>query len=277
MHALLVCAALATQSPSSAADGTQDKRPLRIAVYDLAATDIEPRVARVFVDSLLAELRKLQRASVLSLEEVRTLLDFESQKQLMGCTESSCLAEIAEALGADALVVGGMAKVDGRVALGLKRIDARTAEVVGDYTQQLTDANGEELLAAVGPAVAKMFADVPLRAGAERGVAPEVALRLNPPPVPAWAFYTAAGATAVGLAATALTGWWWFSADSALQQTFVDAKTTRTPGQRVKDEQAEVQRANAVFWIVAGVTGALAVTTGVMVPFTDFRGLGEDA
>ncbi|HEY4221201.1 MAG TPA: hypothetical protein VGO62_07655, partial [Myxococcota bacterium] len=161
--AVVVTIALVAAS-ARAEETAAAKRPMRIAVYDLSAPGIEPRTAHLFVDSLLTELRKLQKTSVVSLDEVRALLDVEAQKQVAGCSDSSCLAEIAEALGADVLIVGGFARVDDRTALSLKRIDARKAEVIADYTHQLADAGGEELLAAVGPAVQKLFADVPLRA-----------------------------------------------------------------------------------------------------------------
>lgn len=250
------------------------RRPLRIAVYDLTVADVEPRVAHVFVDSFLAELRKLQRVSVLSLDDVKALLDLEAQKQLAGCDDSSCLAEIAEALGADVLIVGGFVKVDGTTAMSLKRIDARAAVVVRDYTQQIVAANGDELLAAIGPIVEKLFDDVPLRAGERRGVAKEVALRLNPPPVPPAVWYAAASTTAVGLAASAVAGVFWSRADSNLRTSIELAKSSPQPGRLLLAQQSDVVTANAVFWGIAGTTGAVAIVTAVLVPFTDFQNIG---
>jgi len=41
------------------------------------------------------------------------MLDLESQKQLAGYSDESCLAEIADSLGVDALVVGSPARRQG--------------------------------------------------------------------------------------------------------------------------------------------------------------------
>src|SRR5262249_9623260 len=62
----------------------------RVAVYDLEVTDVEPRVARIVTDSVVAELRKLNGLSVVSMDEVRAMLQHESNKQLLGCTDASC-------------------------------------------------------------------------------------------------------------------------------------------------------------------------------------------
>ena len=61
----------------------------------------------LFLDSLLAELRKLERVSVIGMDEVRAMLDIEAQKQALGCDDDEgCLAEIAGALGAPADIIG---------------------------------------------------------------------------------------------------------------------------------------------------------------------------
>ena len=268
---------LATVLCSFRARADEDtKRPLRIAVYELTAVDVEPRVAKLFGDSLLAELRKLQRVSVVSGDEIRALIDLEAQRQLAGCDEGSCLAEIAEALGADVLVIGGFARVNGIVALTLKRINTQTAEVVANYTQQLVDAGGEELLAAVGPAVERLFAEVPLRAGETRGVAPELALRLRPPPVPVPLFVTSSALAAVGLAATGAAGFLWAKADGDLRQSAATAKEQLLAGAVIKQQQQDLVNAQQIFLVTAAVTTGVVVITAVLAPFTDFAGYGVE-
>jgi hypothetical protein len=257
-------------------DEAARKKPLRIAVYRLESAGIDERAVRVTEESLLAELRKLQRASVLSLDEVKALLDLEAEKQLLGCSESSCLAEIAEALGADALVTGGVTQVGDAVTVAWKRIDPSAAAVVQTFTRQLTAAGGEELLAVVGPGVEELFPELPLRAGQVRGVAPEVAVRLNPPPLPPAAFWSAAGATGAVAVATAGAGVVWFTSESTLRSTFETAKGTAVPAQTVLDQQAQVQISNAAFWALVGVTGAGVITTGFMFPFTDWQNFGSE-
>ncbi len=174
-------------APTTTTTTTAPKREgaLRIGVVDVAAANVDELVADVVEDALLVELRKLSLASVIGWKEIRSMIDAEGTKQLAGC-EESCLAEIADAAGVDVIVVCSVVRTDQSV-LSLRRIDQREAKVVADVQKRMTPGSGEEFLAALGPAVAEVFADIPLKKGAVRGVAKEKALALNPPPVPPWA------------------------------------------------------------------------------------------
>lgn len=261
-------------APVAAPVVDERKRPLRVAVYALESSGLDDaRILRVTEASLLEEIRKLQRCSVISLDEVKALLEVEAQKQLSGCSESSCLAEIAEALGADALITGGVTQVDDTVTIALKRIDPAQAAVVQTFTRQLTAANGEELLAVVGPSVEALFPDLPLRPGQARGVAPEVALRLNPPPLATPVFWSLAGVTGVSAMASVGAGTLLLVTNGTLQQTFVNAKSTPVTTQQVLDQQQQVVVSNVALWSFVGLTAAFGVATGFVAPFTDWQNL----
>jgi curli biogenesis system outer membrane secretion channel CsgG len=159
------------------------KRAIRIAVRPMEASEEDKRLARVVDDALVAEMRKLKGASVIGLDEVKAMLDLEAQKQLTGCTEASCIAEIAAALGADVLIIGQIALVNGERVFGVKRIDQGTAQTVGDVNLRLVDEGGDECLASIGTTVQKLFPELPLREGETRGVSEAIALRLHPPPL----------------------------------------------------------------------------------------------
>lgn len=261
-------------APVAAPVVDERKRPLRVAVYALESSGLDDaRILRVTEASLLEEIRKLQRCSVISLDEVKALLEVEAQKQLSGCSESSCLAEIAEALGADALITGGVTQVDDTVTIALKRIDPAQAAVVQTFTRQLTAANGEELLAVVGPSVEALFPELPLRPGQSRGVAPEVALRLNPPPLSTPIFWSLAGVTGVSAMASVGAGTLLFVTNSTLQQTFANAKSTPATTQQVLDQQQQVVVSNVALWSFVGLTAAFGLATGFVAPFTDWQNL----
>jgi hypothetical protein len=247
-----------------------------VAVYSLESAGLDDRVVRVTEASFLEEIRKLQRCSVISLDEVRALLDLEAQKQLVGCTESSCLSEIAEALGADALITGGLTQVDDTVTISLKRVDPSQAAVVQTFTRQLTAADGEELLAIVGPGVEALFPELPLRPGQQRGVAPEVALRLNPPPLPPLVFWSLAGVTGASVVASAGAGALLFVTSNTLQQTYDNAKSTPVTTEQVLDQQSQVVVSNVALWSMVGLTAAVGVATAFVAPFTDWQNLGGE-
>jgi hypothetical protein len=273
----------AAASPEAPAPPTH---ALRIAVYKLEAVGVAPQVARVAEQALLAELRKLQRSSVLSYDEVQSMIDHEAQQQLLGCSESSCLAEIAEALGADVLITGSMIAVAKQVQLAWKRIEPATASVTQTYTKSVlvpdgetelsgASAGAEEILALIGPAVAQLFPDLPLRPNTTRGVDPALALRLNPPPLDPWVMQTTAVVSAVALLATGSAGVLWAVSAANLQSTYDGAKAARVSADQVIAQQQQTSISNTAFWVGVGVTVVTAAATGVLVPFTDFAGMRE--
>jgi hypothetical protein len=68
---------------------------------------------------------------ILSAAEVRAVMDQEANKQFVGCTATSCLAEIAEALDADLVVAGRIEDTpDGAALLSLSLVNARAIVVV---------------------------------------------------------------------------------------------------------------------------------------------------
>src|ERR1043166_2942376 len=223
-------------------------------------------------------MRKLQHVSVIGMDEVRAMLDLEAQKQMMGCgEEKSCLAEIAGAVGADVLVVGGIVDIGGERVVTLKRIDQKSASVAQQASQRLANEgkNGEEILAAVGPAIEKLFPDFPLRKGETRGVDPQMALLLNPPPLPVWAFATSAAVTGAALVATGVSALVWQSAQSAYRDEGKLATTQTVAGADVVSRESAMLGAETTMWILVGATATTAVVTAAMVPFVDWNGYAE--
>lgn len=255
-------------------------------MYKTEVGGVAPQVARIAEQALLAEVRKLQRSSVLSYDEVQTMLDHEAQQQLLGCSESSCLAEIAEALGADVLITGSLIAVDQQVQVAWKRIEPSSASVTHTYTQRVlittgdgvvtgASAGAEEILSLIGPAVEALFPDLPLRPNAKRGVDPAITRRLNPPPLDPWVMQTTAVVSAVSLVATGSAGVLWAVSAANLQATYAAAKSTRVSTDQVVAQQQQTSISNTVFWVGVGVTVVTAAAAGVLVPFTDFAGLRE--
>ncbi|MFO0581649.1 MAG: hypothetical protein U0229_05215 [Anaeromyxobacter sp.] len=274
--------------PASAASPTPDLRPaapaapapakpkqaLRLAMPDVKVTgDLPPRQTTLFETSLLAEVRKLDGVSAIGMSEIREMLSFEYQRQMLGCqADEACLAEIGGALGTDEMVHAAII-VEGKTAnLTLKRINMRTARVTGTHTKRLTRANGEELLSAVGPAVQELFQDRTLRPGMTRGVDKAVALRLNPPPLPKWPFYATATAALAAVGGGAVMGYLSKDAQNQYNSLAQRALTESVPGAQLKDLEttAKSRAKNANLLFVVG--GVLGVGAGVEALFTDWHG-----
>ena len=199
-HAAITDALGGADAPGAAAPSTPNPalaRARRIAVYDLKLEGIDTSMGALVTESLLGELRKLQGISAIGMDEVRDMLNFEHAKDQMGCDDVTCLAEIGGALGVDDLLTGRLS-LRGQRARDAAAPDRSEPRTNTRHFQPALDAgNGEEFLAAVGPAVEQLFPAQPLRPGVTRGVAEEVALRLHPPPLPKWSFWST---TAVAVA-----------------------------------------------------------------------------
>jgi hypothetical protein len=254
---------------------------LRIAVQRIEGSPEDERLIRVTTDALVVELRKLQKVSVIGFDEVQALLDLEAQKQLAGCEAGSCISEIADALGADALITGAIARVDfgneqGAVVIGFKRLDPHEGRAVAVFSRRLDDQRGEECLAAIGPAVSELFVDVPLRVGLTRGVDAQESLRLNPPPVPLWVFATSAATTGVALATTGVALTFFAGANGAATGLIERAATEDV---KAKDLTSQIDLAQTSFVAAVAAGGAataFAATTVVVGLFTDWQGQQDE-
>jgi len=262
---------------SDAATGAGDAKStgaLRVAVYDLEIQGVDPRVGAVVTDSLLAEVRKLQGVSAIGMAEIRDMLSLEASKQAMGCeANESCLAEIAGALGVDDLVTGSISKVgDGSVFI-LRRLDQRQAKIRGSVNKRLAAGAGDEFLLAIGPAVQELFTDRDLKPGKERGVPKEVALRINPPPLPKWSFFSVAG----GSVAAAVVGSVFYLLASQQEDGLQsDLNRSDRTGETIAgaDFMKEYRQADSRYNVATygfATAGTLALSAAVMAFFTDWN------
>jgi hypothetical protein len=241
----------------------------RVAVYDIQAdTALGDRVGPVLTSSIVAEVRKLRGLSVIGMDEVRAMLDLEAQKQLVGCADDSCLAEIAAALGVDTVLVGSIARVGDQHFFGLRRIQQTSATVKGQVNQRLERGNGEEFLGVVGPAIEALFPERELKPGARRGVAPELAVRLNPPPLDPWVFWTGIGVSGAAMAASTVVTVLFTSTASAFD-TVNRSGGDAGERERLLQEATALQTATIASW---ATTAVLTVATASTAGFVDWRG-----
>jgi hypothetical protein len=256
------------------------KRPMRVVVYDVEATGVAPRVATVMGTFLVAELRKREAISVLDSGELRALAGDgkTTAGDVRGCTEDQCFAEVAEALGADGVVVAQLTQIEGQVLFGLRRIDQQKQEVVGSFVERVPAADTAALLPLVGKSIAATFADVNLRAGQTQGVDERAKNVMNPPPLPALLSGSLYAGTAVaGVVGVVLLG---VCGLSALQYETTKAEFEQTAKpdetrilQPYKDRFEVTQVAGTIGLSAALVLGIAAVTTGLS---TDWDGYGTE-
>jgi hypothetical protein len=271
--------------PGSAARGTSrtpdlaapPPRPkyaaLRVAVLDPRATgEVPPRPLTAFAQSLVPEIRKLEGVSAIGMAEIRDMLGFERQRQMLGCAaDDACMAEIAGSLGVDEIVSAELVLVGKSYTLSMRRLDMRKAKVVQSDSRSFERRDGEELLSVAGPAIGALFPDRQLREGKTRGIDRDVIRRLNPPPLPRWVTITTAAA-ALGCAAVGTNYAVLASNSTGRYRTLVDrSRTEAVSAADLNAASSDVRSMESTRNAFLYAAGALAVAAGVETFFTDWR------
>ena len=126
---LRLCFGVACLFPLSAGAAQKEK----IAVLDLASENAGPTSA--LTDVLTAEIGRCGYG-VMSKSDIEAMLDLETMKDVMGCNEVSCMAELGGALGVKHLVSGVVAKVGASYLVTLKLINTKRAAVENRITMK---------------------------------------------------------------------------------------------------------------------------------------------
>jgi len=258
-----------------AADGLVAPSALiRVAVYDLELSNIPDGLGNATTEALLQEVRKLEGVSAIGMDEVREMLDFEAQRQAMGCeADDECLAEIAGALGVDEILTGKLTEqADGRMMV-LKRIDQRRAQIRKTFDTRLEIGNGEEFLLSVGGAIEALFEERQNRPGTTRGVSKKAVLRLNPPPIKSWMTYAAYGLTAAAAGLSGLAYMQGVAANDRLNALQGDGNSI--PKSEWQPEYDAYQSWQTMNQASAYTAGGLLLTSVVMSFFTDWMAEAE--
>ncbi len=125
----------------------------QIVTLDMSASGgVPPRVAESLSPVLVAELSRREGMSVISQADVRALLALESDKQLLGCSDASCMTDIAGSLGAELLCSSTVGRVGAEYVVTLTLIQVDGAKVARRSTARAKggeEAAGEALLQAV--------------------------------------------------------------------------------------------------------------------------------
>lgn len=195
----------------------------RVKVMVLNLTASEPslqQLADSLSESVLTEMGRSQRLSVIGQSDVASMIGIERQKQLLGCGENSCFAELSGAMGTPWLVTGSVARLGKAYRLDLKLLRANTGEAAWrDGKSTRDDSEVFEVLASMVNELVRT-----LDQGAPRRAA-------GPPIGPLVLIATGAAATIVGGIFTGLAGSQWGSLqDPAWRRanSWVDVEQTAT-------------------------------------------------
>ena len=105
--AFLAALLLAVAPPSVRAAEAKPK----IAVLDFAANGASKELASAAGGIAANELDRMATFQIVTADAIRNMLAFEKQRQMLGCADAGCMAEIGGALGVDWLISGKVTKL----------------------------------------------------------------------------------------------------------------------------------------------------------------------
>ena len=127
MAKIIVSVLLLALSTAATAAAQRD-----VLVLDLVASSMtdEQEVVDLATEYIALEIGKRPQLQVVTNRDLRQMLDVEAQKQALDCDDSSCLLEIGDALGAELVVYGTMAKLGGIYAISLSVFSTKERHTV---------------------------------------------------------------------------------------------------------------------------------------------------
>ena len=136
----------------------------RLAFLELSAgPEVTREVAQAAGEMLVVALSDTGKFDVITKADVKALLGYEAQAQLMGCGEASCMVDLGGALGAAYLVNGSLGRLGGQLQLTLALIDVNAATVGKRVSLGLNDS---ALQAGMRDAIQRLTGEVAPDAGA---------------------------------------------------------------------------------------------------------------
>jgi hypothetical protein len=140
-----------TATRAQPAPATKATRVLVLPVRDDGAG---AQLANTTASLVAVSLSKVPGYAVLSADDIKAAADVDANRTMLGCDQTSCLAEMAQAMGADRVVHGSITRLGKTLVITLNLFDSATANGVGRETLQVDDES--TLPAAVESATRKL-------------------------------------------------------------------------------------------------------------------------
>ena len=104
---------------------------VKLAVMDIKPLGVDKSVAGTLTELLASNINDTGLFTVISREDIKSMLGFEQDKRLVGCeSDAACMAEIGGALGVEYITSGSVGTLGKTRVLNLQLIDIKRAKVV---------------------------------------------------------------------------------------------------------------------------------------------------
>lgn len=226
-------------------------QPISVAVLDWSGSGLEPPQMASLSEAFANRLSRAG-ARVSSPQAIAVALGIERQRQLLGCSEAtSCVAELAGALGTEAIAMGDVVKTSKALRLSLKLIAAKDASILA--TWEGVASSDDELFGLIETAVEHLY--------------PATASKLGRPVAGArswWFLLPAAVGAAAGIGA-ALT-------QSIAGDRFAAIPTSSSEPRSLTEVRQLRAEGEGAQWATRGLllVGAAGLVTGAVMFFSGF-------
>jgi hypothetical protein len=106
-----------------------DKAHVRIFFMGVSSDQLTKEELVIASDLFEAYVQVPSNAEMSSMRDMETVIGVEKQKEILGCNEIACMAEIGAALGADFIINGTVGRLGGGdLILSMRAIDAHTSQ-----------------------------------------------------------------------------------------------------------------------------------------------------
>ena len=134
----------------------------RMILMDLKATLVEPEVVGLVNNMVSTELAHQKGFELITGADMRQMVELEAEKQSLGCADdSSCLSELAGAMGARYVVFGEMGKLGSFYLLTLNLFDSKMAKSAARDTLKVKSI--DELVEKLPPLIEALVAETRAR------------------------------------------------------------------------------------------------------------------
>jgi TolB-like protein len=124
MLAAAVCFPVLAAADTTATDVSNSK----VAVAGFRATGVDEILVDNLTETFTTEAGKVPGFKVIGQSEIKDLVGYQAQQNMLGCDDAACMSDLAGALGVDMLIAGSVGKVGDTFVVNVRIIDVKKAE-----------------------------------------------------------------------------------------------------------------------------------------------------
>lgn len=143
----------------SLAQSQPESEKIKIAVIDLKAKrGIDEMTVSSLTDLICTEIASSGKYTVIGRDDMQAMLEHISDKQLLECDDTKCLAQVGGALGVQRLLSGNIGMIGNTYLINLKLIDIDNVVVMNRISEEY---KGDEagLIGKIKETVAMLFGE----------------------------------------------------------------------------------------------------------------------